>query len=165
MRLIPVIFYDIQIKAESGDWETVGMQIVEENTNSYGFDYKTAMSGTLYMRIRQIGQDGSLEISEEILTELIAPEYIVSQNFPNPFNPFTKLNYTIPFDSKIKINLYTITGEYVKTLEEGNKTAGIYSYNLDASDLASGVYFYLFEAESTDGLYRITDAKKMVLIK
>ncbi|NOS85272.1 MAG: T9SS type A sorting domain-containing protein [Ignavibacteria bacterium] len=89
----------------------------------------------------------------------------LSQNYPNPFNPVTKINYDLPKDSKINIVIYDILGREVKRLVNNElKTAGSYIVDFNASNYASGVYFYRIEAEEPNG-NKFVDSKKMVLLK
>jgi tetratricopeptide (TPR) repeat protein len=89
----------------------------------------------------------------------------ISQNYPNPFNPVTKINYDLPKDSKVKIVIYDILGREVKRLVNNElKTAGSYIVDFNASNYASGVYFYRIEAEEPNG-NKFVDSKKMVLLK
>jgi len=89
----------------------------------------------------------------------------LSQNYPNPFNPVTKINYDLPKDSKVNIVIYDILGREVKRLVNSElKTAGSYIVDFNASNHASGVYFYRIEAEEPNG-NKFVDSKKMVLLK
>ena len=81
------------------------------------------------------------------------------------FNPVTKINYDLPKDSKVKIVIYDILGREVKRLVNNElKTAGSYIVDFNASNYASGVYFYRIEAEEPNG-NKFVDSKKMVLLK
>ena len=89
----------------------------------------------------------------------------LSQNYPNPFNPVTKINYDLPKDSKVSIVIYDILGREVKRLVNSElKTAGSYIVDFNASNYASGVYFYRIDAEEPNG-NKFVDSKKMVLLK
>lgn len=89
----------------------------------------------------------------------------LSQNYPNPFNPTTKINYDLPRDSKVNIVIYDILGREVKRLVSNElKTAGAYIIDFNASNYASGVYFYRIDAEESNG-NKFVDSKKMVLLK
>ena len=89
----------------------------------------------------------------------------LSQNYPNPFNPVTKINYDLPKDSKVKIVIYDLLGREVKRLVNSElKTAGSYIVDFNASNYASGVYFYRIEAEEPND-NKFVDSKKMVLLK
>ena len=89
----------------------------------------------------------------------------LAQNYPNPFNPSTIINYAIPFDSKVKIQLYNALGQCVREVNEGFRQSGYYELNFNSSRLASGVYFYRIEANSVDGKNNFTSTKKMILLK
>ena len=80
-------------------------------------------------------------------------------NYPNPFNPTTTIQYSIPKDEFVKLTVYDITGRVVKELVNGHKTAGKYSVEFNASSYSSGTYYYKIEA----GEYK--NIQKMVLIK
>jgi hypothetical protein len=83
----------------------------------------------------------------------------ISQNFPNPFNPVTKINYELPKDTKVKLVIYDILGREIKTLVNEIKQSGKYTVEFNGSNLASGVYFYRIQA----GDY--IAVKRMVLVK
>lgn len=89
----------------------------------------------------------------------IPKTYSLSQNYPNPFNPVTKINFEIPKQGFVNLQVYDILGREVKTLINEIKTAGRYSVDFNASEFASGVYFY--KLVSND----FTDIKRMMLIK
>jgi len=91
--------------------------------------------------------------------EDIPLDYELEQNYPNPFNPVTIIKYSILKSSNVKITVYNILGHEVKTLVNTYKNTGRYSVVLDASDLASGIYFY----EIKTGIFR--DSKKMIMLK
>jgi len=89
----------------------------------------------------------------------IPSEYKLSQNFPNPFNPTTKINFDIPENGSVSLKLMDISGKEVATLVKDNLNAGSYSFNFDGRGLASGVYFYRL----TTNNYSMT--KRMMLVK
>lgn len=88
---------------------------------------------------------------------------VLNQNFPNPFNPTTKISYNISFDANVSIKIYDITGREVAALVSGKQEAGIHTVEFDASSLSSGVYFYRLTAEN--GIERIHKVMKMILTK
>jgi hypothetical protein len=86
--------------------------------------------------------------------------YSVTQNYPNPFNPSTKINYSLPAEGNVTLKIYNILGQEVRTLiNNENKSAGDYTISFDASNLASGVYFYRIEVSN------YVEVKKMMLLK
>lgn len=85
--------------------------------------------------------------------------YSLSQNYPNPFNPSTLINYSIPAGGSVKLVVYNLLGEEVAALVNEYKPAGKYGIEFNASQLATGVYFY----KLTSGDF--SDTKKLMLIK
>lgn len=85
--------------------------------------------------------------------------YQLHQNFPNPFNPVTKIKFDLPQQSNVNIRVYDIIGNEVARVYNGELTAGFYEVDWNASDFASGVYFYRIDA----GDY--SSVKRMVLVK
>jgi len=80
-------------------------------------------------------------------------------NYPNPFNPATTIKYDVPRNSFVKITIFDILGKLVGTPVNEQKSVGRYEYNWNASNYASGTYFYKMETDA------YTNIKKMVLIK
>ncbi len=89
--------------------------------------------------------------------------FSVSQNYPNPGNPKTKIDFQMPFDGRISIRVYDMLGKEAAVLIDGNKTADYYTVEFDASNLASGVYFYRIIAEGEGE--KFVNTKKMLIVK
>jgi PKD repeat protein len=89
----------------------------------------------------------------------IPQKYELSQNFPNPFNPVTKINFAIPKQGLVTLKIYDITGREVATLINEIRNAGFYSADFNGENFASGVYFYKLKVNE------FTDVKRMVLVK
>jgi FtsP/CotA-like multicopper oxidase with cupredoxin domain len=92
-------------------------------------------------------------------TSGLPKSFALGQNSPNPFNPSTEIRFTLPEAGYVQLVVYNSLGQKVATLMDQNVPAGFHSVRLDASDLASGVYFYKITAG------KFTDIKKMVLLK
>ena len=95
---------------------------------------------------------------------MIPSEYSISQNYPNPFNPSTNLSYDLPKDSGVKLTIYNMTGNAVKTLVSEQQSAGKKILQWDATNdlgqkVSAGLYVYTIKAES------FSDTKKMILLK
>ena len=86
-------------------------------------------------------------------------DYNLYQNFPNPFNPTTTLGYSIPTNNFVTIKLYDVLGNEVITLVNEQKQAGKYEMLYNASNLASGVYYYQINAGD------FTQTRKLMLMK
>jgi hypothetical protein len=63
------------------------------------------------------------------------------KNYPNPFNPVTAIEFRLPRQSDIRIDIYNINGAFVENLYNGNSNAGIYTTQWNASRYPSGIYF------------------------
>lgn len=135
------------------------------------FDYAYAMTldkkGNLYLTGEfsgAYGHYGTVKFSP-ILTAtsgnyfIIPDKFKLDQNYPNPFNPLTTISYTVPKTSIVKLKVFDITGKEIHILVSEQKTAGSYNIIFDASELASGIYFYTLTA----GEFKET--KRMLLIK
>ncbi len=85
--------------------------------------------------------------------------YKLSQNYPNPFNPSTKIQYSLMKPGLVTLRIYDVLGRLVKTLVNGYQVQGSHIVNFNASQLASGVYFYKLESGSFQSV------KKMMLLK
>ncbi len=85
--------------------------------------------------------------------------FSLSQNYPNPFNPSTRITYQLPVSSRVTLKVYDALGRLVEQLVDERESVGVHSVMFDASQLASGVYFYELEA----GQYH--DTKKLLLLK
>ena len=83
----------------------------------------------------------------------------LKHNYPNPFNPTTKIKYSIPNRSKVIMKVYDILGKEIETLVNEEKRAGSYEINWHASKLSSGVYFYQLKAGE------FIQTKKMILLR
>lgn len=86
--------------------------------------------------------------------------FALNQNFPNPFNPTTMINFTIPKMSSVTLKVYDMRGNLVAALINNElRTEGNYSMEFDGSALASGMYFYKIEAG------QFSETRKMILMK
>jgi hypothetical protein len=85
--------------------------------------------------------------------------FILSQNYPNPFNPTTRIKFALPKSGFVTLRLYDALGKELGTLVAQQLSAGTFEYELNASNLPSGVYFYRINSGD------FTDAKKMMLVK
>lgn len=87
-------------------------------------------------------------------------EFGLSQNFPNPFNPVTIINFGLPKKSAVTLKIYDALGrESAVLINNEIRTEGFYNIEFDASKLPSGIYYYRLEGGS------FTDTKKMIMIK
>ncbi|UCE18654.1 MAG: T9SS type A sorting domain-containing protein [Gemmatimonadota bacterium] len=99
-----------------------------------------------------------LEI-EEIAYKHVSSSYSLAQNSPNPFNPTTSISYSLPEASRVKVEVYNLLGQVIDVLVDAEQQAGYHVVQWDASDMATGVYFYRLTAGA------FTATKRMVLMK
>ncbi len=95
----------------------------------------------------------------EKLSNLAPNEYSLDQNFPNPFNPSTKIAYSIKEEGLVTLKVYDVLGKEVATLINENKPEGNYEVDFNASELPSGMYIYKLQSGG------FSDVKKMLLTK
>ncbi len=96
----------------------------------------------------------------DVTSETGVPDvYSLSQNYPNPFNPSTAIRFNIPQQDHVVLKIFNNIGQEVSTLVNQDMDAGSYEVNFNASDLASGVYFYRIQTAN------YSESKKMILIK
>ncbi len=105
------------------------------------------------------------EVTVDVATDVaekgtgIVEQFSLSNNYPNPFNPSTKIQYSIPTNEFVSLKVYDVIGREVTTLVNQQQAAGVYDVKFNASNLTSGIYFYRIDAGS------FAEVKKMMLIK
>jgi hypothetical protein len=155
--------FEIERSNNNINFEKIGFVQGSGNSNSdknYSFTDKQKLSGKCYYRLKQIDNDGAYEYSKAVEAVFELPKtFELSQNYPNPFNPSTKINYSLPVDSRVQLLVYGVTGELVRSVVDENQSAGNYTVDFDASSLSSGVYFYKIIAND------YLQIKKMSILK
>ena len=116
-------------------------------------------NGSAVVSIEMATYDGTPIIAKEVE---LPTEFALNQNYPNPFNPSTSISFALPTASDYTLTIYNVTGQKVYEVSK-SADAGIVNVEWDASNQASGVYFYRVVADSKDGQFKET--KKMVLLK
>ncbi len=135
--------------------------------HEYSFVDGAGGAGVRHYRLKQVDLDKTIHYSEpitiDVLTdveEVAPPVFTLHQNYPNPFNPATVLKFSVEKTGPATVRLYNVAGQEVRTLFEGVAEVGrYYRLQLDARNLASGVYLYRLRTENN------SDIKKMVLLK
>jgi hypothetical protein len=130
--------------------------------NYYSYSDHPDLNGVhqLYYRLKQVDFDGSFSYSDVVnVTYDVPSAFVLNQNFPNPFNPATRITYFVAKESFVSIKVYDFLGREVKTLVSDFRATGSYDIVFDASDLPSGTYFYTMIADN------YTSTKKLMLLK
>lgn len=102
---------------------------------------------------------GNKTIGIENENNNIPAEFSLEQNYPNPFNPVTQITYSVAGSGFVSLKVYDVTGKETATLVNEFKPIGTYTLKFNASELASGMYFYRMFA----GDY--SETRKMILVK
>jgi len=89
----------------------------------------------------------------------VPDKFSLKQNYPNPFNPVTTIKFDIAKNSAVKLRLFNVQGEEATTLVSRELQPGSYSVDWNASNYASGIYYYRLEATG------FSDTKKLMLVK
>lgn len=175
--LVPEDYLTIKLNGNSGDllWKETfnGLGDFADRANAIGVDndlnvFVTGISNNT---------DDLSSTDDDIITikysqpatvvsqDLATPDkYILSDNYPNPFNPSTKINFSIPEASFVDLTIYNVLGEKVQILLNESIEAGNHTIEFHAVELSSGIYFYKITASPEKGESFIK-IKKMILSK
>jgi hypothetical protein len=132
-----------------GLWDFYIYSLAFDGTNIYAGTNKAGVWSRPLSEVVSVCKDGNN----------LPKEFALSQNFPNPFNPSTTINYSLVKQGHVKITVYNLFGSKVSVIVDENKPAGNYAVHFNGSSLASGIYFYRLES----GGY--TSVKKFILMK
>lgn len=152
----------------TGTFEQIGFAAGFGDSNikhDYIYKDKSVHFKSAAYRLKQVDKDGSFKYSPEIQVNSIIIGYSLSDNYPNPFNPTTQMNYSISSDGQVNLSVFNITGQRVAVLDNQYREAGAYSVSWNAIDFASGVYLVRIVVKGANGELMFTDSKKLNLIK
>jgi len=139
------------------------------NYIAYCGDYPSTVMDSSFFQIEVIydissgGEDvgwlltGSFDRNDDFAS--VPSDFALLGNYPNPFNASTVINYQLPVDSHVKLEVYNLIGQKVATLVNSKQQAGYRSVVWDASDVSSGIYFYKLTAAD------FTETRRMMLVK
>lgn len=136
-----------------------------DSVSSYYYTYtdKPQENGVYYYKVSAYDVNNKVVSFEEIkvgITEV--PEFKLHQNNPNPFNPYTVITYIVLVPTEVKLEVYSLTGQFVDVLVDGFQNPGTYNVDFNAgkyAQMSSGIYFYKLETNYT------SDIKKMIFTK
>jgi hypothetical protein len=149
---------------------TVHANFLSNSPKSYSFTDRNLKPGGYQYRLKMEDNDGSFQYSKTVEVQAkLSIGLELCQNFPNPFNPSTRINYKIPFDANVLIEVFNVLGAKVAQLVNEFKGAGYYhvEFNPSLSNLAisSGVYYYKITANDIRTEKSLNILKKMVFLK
>jgi len=166
--------FEVQKSASTpGDYQAISSGFVPGQGTTMVPQYYSCIDtstdpGCWYYRLKQIDLDGTLHYTDGIRVDLLTnvdkgdelpTEFSLDQNFPNPFNPSTKIQFQIPEAQFVRLKVYNLLGQEVSTLVNEQLQGGRYRAEFDGSNLPSGTYFYRLRAGD------LSEVKKMAIAK
>ncbi len=138
-----------------GDYSLTANRIAFNNNNVFGLvmDYNFGTN----LPNQNFNLQQTVSISQ--ISSNVPKGFNLYQNFPNPFNPTTKIKFDIQKSGVVKLSVYNTQGKLVKDIVNQYIPAGSFEAGLDAKDLSSGIYYYKLESEV------FSTTKKMMLVK
>ena len=151
--------------SNENNWQTLSFISGKGNSdgiNNYSFKDRNLQSGKYKYRLKQVDFNGNFEYYNLISEILIGiPEkFELSQNYPNPYNPNTKINFALPADGYVSLKIFDISGREVAEPINEFRTAGYHTLNFNSSGLSSGTYFYTLKMNND-----LSITRKMMLLK
>ncbi|MBK7229129.1 MAG: T9SS type A sorting domain-containing protein [Ignavibacteriales bacterium] len=126
-----------------------------EEDRSEGMHNPRFTVSLLYLSIGKLG--GVVDVND--LNFDVPTQYTLSNNYPNPFNPTTTISFTLPEQAKVKVTIYDALGNQLEVITDDVKSAGTHNVKWNATNYASGIYFYKLEANN------FVQTRKMILMK
>jgi len=155
----------IEIGSENGSTSTY----TDYNINDAGHGPKNAQyrirakdinnNYSNYSESVEISYGTSLQKIVPTITPNVQESYSLNQNFPNPFNPITRISYSILYKGFVKLKVYDFVGNEIVELVNEEKEKGIYSIVFNGNNLPSGVYIYTIKVND------FVESKRMILLK
>lgn len=159
----PYTVFNISYKYGINYGDAANNQGGNDNENAIGSNHIIDLfASAWYCQVDNVfGTMGTHTFTTDVkdITSTLPTAYALEQNFPNPFNPATRINFSIPNEGFVTLNVYNSIGQQVATLVNESKPAGTYQVDFDGAKLSSGIYFY----KITSGNF--TETKKMILMK
>ena len=145
--------FEVQKKHASGDFATIGWEPgagTTANAVSYRFSVANLAPGSHTFRLKQIDFDGSFELSDEVELSIESESgYFVGAPYPNPFNPTTRLSFSVDQAQPVRVEVFDMLGRRVMTVFDAHLEAGqVEDRPIDASALPGGTYIVRISGSS-----------------
>lgn len=130
--------------------------------SGYAYGVAVGSDGTVFLANGWDGLIAYSYIPGTAIEDNVVPvpaQYALRHNYPNPFNPSTTIEFSLPRAGFVTLAVYNVVGQKIATLVSDNLTAGSYKYHWDSGDMPSGLYFYRIKAGG------FTKSRKMLLIR
>jgi hypothetical protein len=157
--------FDVERRSGVDGWSKVGFVKgagTSSSLHTYVFSDYVPLAGLYEYRIRQIDNHGTSQYSKNLQVEIGAVGKLLSlsANYPNPFNPVTNIDFSVPGYGRAELKVYNALGQEVATLFNGGAAPGqLIRTTFDGASLTSGVYFYRLKFQGT------SHVRPMVLMK
>jgi hypothetical protein len=175
---VRILSHSFQLEWTGGDYKHADRYILEKsygtgytkvasvvpdnhNEKVYSFpDSKDNEKEIVFYRVKQENRDGSVVYSAEVkIGQGRFEPFIVEQNFPNPFNPKTSIEFELLIDTEVEIIIYNLEGSEIARLFKGMLNRGLHKFSFDGEGLPSGIYLYKISTPE------FTQTRKMILAK
>ncbi|MDX1438797.1 MAG: T9SS type A sorting domain-containing protein [Rubricoccaceae bacterium] len=138
--------FEVQLRGD-GSYQAMGFVDGHGTTTeqqSYSYTIPDLAPGTYTVRLKQIDYDGAFEYSPEVEVAVGVPgSHILTQAYPNPFNPQATFSLSVATEQHVEIGLYNSLGQKVDTIFNGTMAAGnARSFTINGAGLPSGAYYY-----------------------
>jgi hypothetical protein len=162
----------VKVSAPFDNYSRIGFVYVPETMSSYSYPFEMLHpSDPQAQLVFNCGYEDpaivfdNISLKEDLSAgiegqdDLVPTKYQLDQNFPNPFNPSTIINYELPITNYVELSVFNILGQKVEILVSEEQKTGFYQVEWDARGYSSGIYYYRLQAGN------FIDTKKMVIIK
>ncbi len=152
--------FEIERRDDFSSYEKIGFvggNGTSTNRITYNFIDRNLSAKKYYYRLKQLDLDGTFDYSAEIAVDIeTLKDFKLFQNYPNPFNPTTNVKYYVPNTGQLKVGLYDVLGNELKTLVDKEVHSGSYEITIDGSNLASGTYFVRMISQNNQQTIKIS---------
>ncbi|NUN09124.1 MAG: hypothetical protein HUU54_08105 [Ignavibacteriaceae bacterium] len=133
----------------------------------YSFIDEKEFQFTVYYRLKQTDFDGGFKYSEVVPVSAAEgnAEFVLLQNYPNPFVEFTNIIFSIPSKGLVSISMFNSLGEEVRRIFEGEKEQGKHYLKFGGEELAGGLYFCRLEFRASGSSEKNASAVKMIVVR
>jgi len=158
--------FEIQRQAGNNEWVTIAFKegkgtVTGQSNYTFVDDVSGLNAYKIYYRLKQVDFNGNYTYSNAVeVLKGIPGGFILEQNYPNPFNPVTSIRFMFDKETKAELKIFDVLGNEIVEIFNGTTEAGkLYEIIFDASNLASGIYYYQLKGDSK------TEIRKMMLLK
>jgi len=157
------IGFEIQRSADNVSYITLAFipgAGVSQKVHNYSYTDNVRAPGRFYYRLKQINSDGSCSYSKAVQIVLSAPAFFeLEQNYPNPCNSSTTIQFVLPASGYVSLVLFDVTGKKVQMLVDDLMQSGSHAARFDAVDHPSGVYYYVMHVSG------FQEMKKLIVLR